>query len=320
MFKLGGYLVALIDKHSRFFVRHHLSFRSRHKRGIPLEFIAEEGDTVDIHSLVQAAISKDKAKFEIRVDDEVRLTKLDVRLKDEIAIFLFRRSDPGAAAQVLENRKTKKLRPVQIGDDEYPAISAHLFVQLKKQRLSNPTYRALLEEVPGLGRTYMHHVLNGIARDFKYEFEEKKKTHETYTLVGFDGVPSDTLGSALKGSEVPYVELVRPGHIPGLDTGGRVEAREERMKLMIRADKPGQVMEAINAIKDWMVEWSEMRVRLDLPEDRSRLIPITRQQDAKDVLFIRSVQVLAKKALPACTDIINEELVQHAQALFAKKD
>lgn len=167
----------------------------------------------------------------------------------------------------------------------------------------------------------MHNVIRPIVRDFKYTYLEKKdQEKETYTIVGFEGVPSETIESALKGSEVPYVELVRPGVIEGLDTGGKVEAREERMKLMLRVDKPKQIVATLNSIKNWMVDWSEMRVPIDLPEDRSRLIPIARTQDAKDVLFIRSIQVLTKKPMVACTEIINEELVAKAQELFAKKD
>lgn len=311
--------LALIDKFSRYFVRHHLSFRPYHQKAAPLELVAD-GEEVDVQTVLQKAIKNDGATFDVRVDDQIRLTKLDVREKDNIAVFLFRRSDPAAGAQVLENRKTRKLRPVEIGTDEYPAVSAHLFVQLKRQRLPNPTYRALMEEVPGLGRTYMHNVLRNTVREFKYSFRDKKEDKQTHTIVGFDGVPSDTVGSALKGSEIPYVELVRPGQIDGLDTGGLVEPREQRMKLMIRADKPNQVIQTLNQIKDWMVDWSEMRVRLDLPEDRSRLISIARTQDAKDVLFVRSIPVSTKKPLATCTDVVNEELVEKAQELFAKRD
>lgn len=60
--------------------------------------------------------------------------------------------------------------------------------------------------------------------------------------------------------------------------------------------------------------------RLDLPEDRSRLVPIARTETAKDVLFIRSVQVPTKNEIPSCTEVINEELVEKAQELFAQKD
>lgn len=311
--------MALIDKHLRFFVRHHISFRPRHKKGQPLEFISDD-DTMDARTVIERAIVSDTAIFEIRSDDHVRLTKLDVRPNDEIAIFLFRRSDPLAAAQVLENRKTRKLRPVQIGADEFPAVSAHLFLNLKTQRLPNPTYSALLEEVPGLGRTYMHHVLHNAISEFKYTFKDAKgREKETYSILGFDGVPSEKIEDALKGSEVPYVELVRPGKIPGLDSA-YVEAREQRMKLMIRADTPHKILQALGAIKTWMVDWAEMRVRLDLPEDRSRLISIARTQDAKDVLFIRSIEITTKGELPAATEIINEELVSKAKAIFKSKN
>lgn len=79
--------MALIDKHYRFFVRHFLSFRPHNKKAAPLELVAD-GEEIDVRTLIQAAIKKDTAKFEVRINDEVRLTKLDVREKDNIAIFL----------------------------------------------------------------------------------------------------------------------------------------------------------------------------------------------------------------------------------------
>ena len=53
-----------------------------------------------------------------------------------------------------------------------------------------------------------------------------------------------------------------------------------------------------------------------MPENRRRLVGLAREADAADILFVRSVPVEVKTRLPACTDVINEELVQRAAELF----
>jgi hypothetical protein len=316
--------MALINKNYRYYVRHHVSLRARHVKGEPLEFIRDD-DEMDVRTLIDDAIKKDKAKLELSHDDEVRLTMLDVRKKDNIAIFLFRRSDPQAATQVLEHRKTRKLRAIQAEADEYPAVSAHLFLSLDKEaKAPYPTYRALVEEVPGLSKTFMQQLLYNIVKSFRYTVSGKrgqKDLQETYSIVDFAGVPSDTLGSALKGAKVPFVDLIKPGQIPGLDSS-IVSPREQRMRLILKVDTKDKIMNTLNKIQDWHTkkDWAEMRVRIDLPEDRSRIIPIARTQDAKDVLFIRSEQVTTKKDIPMCSEKIHEELVDRAVELFKKKN
>jgi hypothetical protein len=107
--------------------------------------------------------------------------------------------------------------------------------------------------------------------------------------------------------------------VRGLDVEGLVVAREQRMRLMIRAT-PDQTLGVIGKIQAWMKshDWSKLLVEMHMPEDRTRLVQLAREQDAADILFIRSVPVDVTKILEACTAKINEELVAKAQALFAE--
>jgi hypothetical protein len=186
---------------------------------------------------------------------------------------------------------------------------------------AHPTYQAILEEVPGLSRTYVHTLLHDIVKDVRYEYTDKRgERKETYTLVEFHGQKSEKIGGALKGqSIVPSVTLIRPGNVKGLDVEGLVVPREQRMKLMIRA-KPAQTLGILKKIQAWMKDhdWPKLLVEMHMPEERTRLVHLAREQDAADILFIRSVPIDVKTPLEACTDAINEELVAEAQALFAE--
>jgi hypothetical protein len=71
----------------------------------------EGGDTaLDVRKILDSAIGKGKASLTLKNKDIVRLTEMDVREKDKIAILLFRRSDPEAATPIFEDDKTRALR------------------------------------------------------------------------------------------------------------------------------------------------------------------------------------------------------------------
>jgi hypothetical protein len=312
----------LLQPRSRFFLRHELRFRAAYKHGLPLPFHAV-GKHLDVQSVLQTAIKAGKADLVLKSKDIVRLTTLDLRLKAKLAILLFRRSDPDAATPIFENEKTRALRRSDKKPDEAVALSAHLFVRLGDvPDAAHPTYKAILEEVPGLSRTYIQALMANLLRDSPYEYTDKRgESKETHSVVDFHGLKSEKVGGALKNSTIPYVTLVRPGSVAGLDTEGMVVPKDERLKLEIRA-KPENTLKILNRIKAWAPtrHWKDVLVEVDMPENRKRLVSIAREADAADILFVRSVPIDVQNDLDPCTDKINEELVSKAQALFAADD
>jgi hypothetical protein len=309
----------LLNPHLRFFLRHQLQFRSYRNHGVPLPFRSET-DTVDVETVLSAAIDADTAQMTLQNRDVVRLTKMDVRPQDDIAVLLFRRTDPDASTPIVENLSTHVLRLLDKHEADAMAVSSHLFIALPEiHNAVHPTYRAILEEVPGLGRTYVNHIIADLLRDTKYDYTDHRgNVKETYTVIDFHGIKSETIGNAMHGAAVPYVELVRPGAISGLDAEGLVVPRQQRMKLMLRST-PSQTLPLLGQIKDWAFgnDWSDVLVRVDLPENRSRIVTLAREADAADVLFVRSQEINVAEALEVCTDTINEELVAKAQEVFA---
>jgi hypothetical protein len=309
----------LLGTHSRFFLRHELSFRPAHNRGEPLQF--QDTGALDVEDILKRGIATGRAQYVLRSQDIVRLTAMDVRPKDKLAVLLFRRSDPNAAAPIFEHRKRGTLRKVDKSADEAVAVSAHLFVNLSgvKNR-ANPTYRAILEEVPSLGRTYIQAVFHALLAESIYHYTDHRgDKKETHSIPKLDGVKSEKVGGALKNSHVSSVTLVRPGNVEGLDTAGLVVAREQRMKLIIRAE-PEKTLGVIKKIQSWMKthDWKDAVVEVDMPENRKRLVSIAREADAADILFVRSEPIDVGNPLDPCTDKINEELVTRAKTMFAK--
>lgn len=310
----------LIQPFSRFFMRGELRFRAARERGEALAFLAD-GETLDVQDIMAKAIKSGNAELSVQGSDVVRLTTMEVRPRDKLAVLLFRRSDPAAATPIFEHGRTRKLRKSDKKKEEGVAVSAHLFVHLTEiAGRGHPAYRTILEEVPGISRSYVQALLHDIVSDRSYEFTDHRgDKKQTYTLATLDGLKSEKVSGALKDSVVPYVTLVRPGNVKGMDTGGLVEAREERMKLVIKA-KPKDTLEVLKKIQSFARrnEWSNMLVQVDMPEKRSRIVSIAREADAADILFVRSEQVQVASALDTATETINEELVTKAKEMFAK--
>ena len=199
-----------------------------------------------------------------------------------------------------------------------------MFVRLTGiQDAVHPTYRAILEEVPGLTRTYIQALLHNIISQAAYRYTDKRgEEKDTYTIPELHGIKSEKVSGALKSkSVVPEITLVRPGNVKGLDTEGLVVPREERMRLVIRAE-PASTLRIIKKIQSWMPQahWHHMLLRMDLPENRSRLVSLAREADAADILFVRSEQIQVENDLDVCTATINEEIVGKALEMFAEDE
>ncbi len=314
----GESLSLLLEPNSRFFVRHELVLRPARNNGEPLSFRAP-GDELDVIDVIETAVKNQTAIATIKKNDAVMITAIDVRPRDEMAVLLFRRSDPDATPPVFENRKTRKLRAVDKGPDDAEALSAHVFVHLDAKAKPHPAHRAIFEEVPGLGRTYIQMLLHDLITDVKYLYiDGRGEKRETYTIPKFEGLPSETLGAALKGGGIEYIELVRAPQLKGLDTAG-IEAHPERMRLTVHAVSKKGVLEALERVRAWMgrEHWERIRVLVRTDDDRHRVVEIARVGDAADVLFVRSERVATEKPLAQCTDVINEELAAHAKKAFA---
>lgn len=183
----------LLDRHSRFLLRHRLRFRAERNHGVPLPFQAQNGH--DVEHALQDAITAGRARLVLRNQDVVALTRVEVRPRTGLAVLLFRRSDPNAATPIFEHQRTRRIRRADKADDEAVAVSAHVFVKLEELGGGHPTYRVIMEEVPGLGRSYIHHLIADILRNTTYLYTDRHgERKETYTVMDFHGIKSDSIG------------------------------------------------------------------------------------------------------------------------------
>ena len=64
--------------------------------------------------------------------------------------------------------------------------------------------------------------------------------------------------------------------------------------------------------------WEQFDVDINLDDERRRTVTLERDEDAKDVLFVRAEEIAVKDELQFCATIINDELVTHMQQVMQK--
>ena len=87
------------------------------------------------------------------------------------------------------------------------------------------------------------------------------------------------------------------------------------MKVKIKGSiSPKDWMDKIGAFAKRAREagWEDVQVDIELDDERMKRVPISRGEEAKEILFIRSAEVRVQKALPTCSNVISDEFVNQA--------
>ncbi|RUV98189.1 hypothetical protein EOA75_01235 [Mesorhizobium sp. M1A.F.Ca.IN.022.07.1.1] len=157
--------------------------------------------------------------------DIVELMEVVYDSRAQALVLLFHRASPHAAEPIyrrkarLEAGDTKvTVRKAEKLEGEEQSVSAHVIIYDVSIRPG--TYRAALEEIPGISMAVVKRIIGQALHDYQYAFERKKKRVDTYSTFKPVGVPSESLSGALKGGTLSYVTLVRPAKADFVDADG----------------------------------------------------------------------------------------------------
>jgi len=311
-----------LEKHSRFFRRFDLSFAPRHAGAPHLPIFAETND----FSVFDALASRVKAEKALEVQpngDIVELMEVDYDAEQRALKMLFHRASPDAAEPAYRKKARQKagmkvtVRKVEKEEGEEQSVSAHLIVS--DDLIRQGTYRAALEEIPGISMTVVRRIIGQALHDYEYEFERKNKRINTYSTFKPVGVPSETLSGALKSGTLTHITLVRPAKADFVDADGIFQPQTETMKIRVEGEitsgtwrdyLPGMFKKAKEA------GWTDFSVDLELDDDRRRTVKLDRQDEAKEVLFVRSDELNFETELDVCSVGIVDEVATKALKLI----
>lgn len=304
-----------LEKHHRFVRHYRFSFNPRKSNGVALPLIGADGD-LSIFSVLSDAVARNTA-LEVRSNgDIIEMMSVEIHKKTGALVALLHRASPNAADPMYRKkaRKGYDLRKVERHPEEEQSVSAHLIVL--PNAVSDNTYDAILEEIPGLSMGMIQPTIGKPLRDAEYTYSDSKgKDQTTYAMFKPAGVKSETITNALKGGNLGNITLSRPASAAFIDSEDIFEPVDEKMKIKVKGSiEPQHWIDLIGGLakRARAAGWEDFQVDIELDDDRMRRVPIARGEEAKEILFIRSAEVNVSAELEVCSNAVIDEFVEKA--------
>lgn len=304
-----------LEKHSRFVRLYEFAFKPRHKRAAIMSLIAPKGEP-DILDALRKKVKTNDAKVSMANNDVIELVKVEHDEKRQVMVLLFHRGSPDAADPTYRKRVNDDihLRVGEKEEDEEQSVSAHLIISTKRSQ--NGKFLAILEEIPGLSMGIIQPIITRSLMSYPYQYEDEHgEPQETYCVLKAEGVKSASVEEALRTGKMKFLTLVRPYKANYIDDDDRLEPENEKLRIKIKAGVAGTDWMAMfsNLIEKAKEDgWQEFKVDIDLDNDRSRQVVVGRDQDAKEVLFIKSEQVAIATEMKVCSTEVRYDFVDAA--------
>lgn len=309
------------EKHSRFVRRFDFRFSAR-KGSAPVLPLIGSDDEPTIYDALQLYLDAGKAIAVQPNGDVVDLIKIEHLIKQKVLVLLFHRGSPDAADPTYRKKDQSGLsiRTAARQQGEEQAASAHLIIRVDDDGFD--TYRAVLEEIPGISMTSIQEIIRLALREYNYTYEDKfGNPAETYCTFKAEGKKSETLSEALKQGRIGSIKLVRPASRTMIDADPDFQPVNETMTVRVKGVVDG---------KNWVTKlgnfvrrardmgWEDCNVDLAFDDKRRRTVQLDRKNEAKEVLFIRSDQITVKGELSVCTGEIVKEFADRCIDLLKK--
>ncbi|EMS95990.1 exported phage protein [Agrobacterium tumefaciens str. Cherry 2E-2-2] len=259
-----------------------------------------------------------KESFVKLIDNEqaaVRLSDINVDFQTNTATLLITYADKRGADPVFANLEKGTLRSEPKLDGEGVAISAHLMFGLKPNAI-NGLYPAILEDVPGIGRTLLEPFLRSAFKNASsYKFQNQNKNEQkTWPVPTLVVKQSEQLSKSLSsGGYLTEVEVTKYAATGGFD---QIEGlQEKKTTTVIKIDgRPTGTMatDLLNKIKIFAnnKKYYDMRVRWVNANKQTKTVALgTARADVGDVLFGRVERIGVNTPLPQCSEKIQSELL-----------
>ncbi|KAA3525433.1 hypothetical protein DXM29_16500 [Agrobacterium tumefaciens] len=306
-----------LDKHNRFVRRYNFTFGARHALGATLPLIAAAGQP-SVWDALNSMANTDSLKATQPNGDIVTVVEIDPRA-DGVLVLLFHRDSPNAADPTYRRIKEGKrfIRTGEKDEDEEQTVSAHLVIAPVPG--SSGTYKAVLEEIPGLSASSLIEIVRIGLSEYEYDYTDKRgDVKQTYCTLKYEGEKSAKLEEALaKG--ILNIRLSRPATVDFLDAEGVVSPGRQTATLKLTAElEPKDILEKL---KQWKKKasdagWTDFSVDLQLDNNRQKTVKIEREDEAKEILFVRSEQLDFATSMPVCSPSIVKEFVDKSIELL----
>lgn len=280
---------------------------------------ADPKSAYSVFDAIKKQIDGEKA-LEVQPNgDIVELMDVEYRAADKALAILIHRASPNAADPTYRKKarassgKKVVLRHTQKDEGEDQSVSAHLVIA--DLTLKNGARPAALEEIPGISMASVRRLVALAMADYQYPFTRGKKQIETSSSFSPQGVKSETMTNALKKGHLGFVTLSRPSKSELVDADDHFKPEREVLRLRVKGEIDPNNWKKVfsNLVTKAKGEgWEEFKVDINLDDNRSRTVKIDRDDEASEILFVRSEQATFTTPLRSCSDTFVVEVIQKA--------
>jgi hypothetical protein len=313
-----------LEKFSRFVRRYHLVFRPAHKAAPAMPLVADEGE-FSVWDALEKRRADGTALLKQKNGDVLEMVKVQYFPEREVLVLLFHRGSPDAADPMYRRRIEggHTVRQAEKEEDEEQSVSAHLVISTKA--IEDGRFDASLEEIPGINMSLVQQIIAQALHEYPYDYQigkRKIKTLETVCLVKAEGLKSETISGALKEGKIDFITFIKPAPAKYVDADGLWEPMNDVMRLKVKGkidadgwqDKIGALVDEARADG-----WEDFNIEIDLGNKRSKTIALDREQDAKEILFVKSEEIEVATELSPCSVDLQDEVINSCLALMRPK-
>lgn len=301
-----------LEKFSRYFKRYEIILASRKKHAATIPLVGPDG-AYSVYDAIQQKLKAGRTTIKQSNNDTVELIEAEYRSKDNTLAILFHRASPDAADPAYRKKKAGKLsvRTANKEADEEQSVSAHLLIRATPYK--DQCYKATLEEIPGLSMGVVREIIADILNEYEYKFmTPKNKEETTYCTIKAEGIKSETIADALKTGQANFVTFTRRAPADYVDGDGLWEPVSNIMKLRIKGKietkdwkrKIGGLLD--RAHKDG---WESFNIEISDGE-RKKSVSLDREQDAKEIIFVKADRIDMPIELSRCSIDLNESIIR----------
>lgn len=241
------------------------------------------------------------------------------------ACLLLTYGDVTGADPSFGNMQTGAIRTARKRANEANAVSAHLVVKLRyRTRNGKRWYDALLEDVPGIGKTKIQPVLTALlcqCEHYGYENAEGQQDRARPRFV-LEPKESEDLNRDVSRGSLKYFVAVKELEHMALDEEGYIEEVQESRKLLpaevVDGTAPTFMQRLTNVIR-WASGngYDRVKVVYHRNDGRNRTITLdSPREDAEDLLIKKIDKIELDMAIDQASDSIRAELVERMLDLW----
>jgi len=255
-----------------------------------------------------------------------RILDLKTYPKKKATILLIQYTDQNVTDPVFSQLNTGKLRTEPKLDGEGVAVSAHVVLSHKPLNGSLESYRFLLEEIPGVGRSRLTPFLKSefkaaCTNAFNFIDEESGKSRKYLPSVELLGDLSAQLSDDLKeGSLLQNIELIK--HIKGKaihDEENFFTEVSRHIKITPVLNTENGIMKILSKIRDKAKSegYDDIKVRYKHPQGKQKTATMgSTKEDVADTLIVRDELIKSNEVLVQCSEKISNGFAKKLLALL----